>query len=391
MSSRMTRREFVKGSAAAATRGVGLALSPIAIVAAQQDPLRRRRGVVDPDSTFFSTAFVEPAPSVLTDSDGDLWPTCWADDDNVYSANGDGAGFGEPPASDIALSRVFGTPETGITGERLASGDALGNVWADPRDYNRKPTGMLAVDGNGDGQSELYLAIQDLRTPPCPECFNDAPNASISRSDDYGVTWQKTTEPMFTDHVFTTIFFLDYGRAYEDVEVLGPDGARHVYAYGIDFNWRDPTIHPEATTDLYLARVPRESIQDRSTWEFFAGTRGPLEPRWVADIRRRKPVLHDARTVYPALRCEGRPIDDPASDVHVISQGSIVYNAPLQRYIYTSWTWYTFEFYEAPTPWGPVEAVSAQRLGGYIMGRRATSKPQERRLSHHHPLQVHQP
>jgi len=345
MSSGISRRDLVRSSAALAATGG---------VAQPQGSPRRRRGVVDPDSTFFSTTFVESAPTVLTDSDGDLWPSCWADDDNVYTANGDGRGFGEPIGFlDIALSRVSGTPETDLTGDRVAHGDALGTVWANPADYNRKPTGMLAVDGNGDGSSELYMAIQDLRTPPCPECFNDAPNASISRSDDYGETWQITSEPMFTDHVFTTIFFLDFGKANENVGVLGEEGARYVYAYGIDFNWRDPTIHPEATTDLYLARVPKESIQDRSAWEFFAGTRGPTEPRWVTDIRRRRPVLRESRTVYPKLRCDGRPIDDPASDVHVISQGSVVYNAPLERYIYTSWTWYTFEFYEAPTPWGP--------------------------------------
>lgn len=67
----------------------------------------------------------------------------------------------------------------------------------------------------------------------------------------------------------------------------------------------------------------------------------------------RQPVLHDARTAYPHLSCGRRPGDDPARDVSVISQGGVVYNASLKRYIYTSWTWYTFEFYEAPTPWGP--------------------------------------
>jgi len=26
---------------------------------------------------------------------GDLWPSCWAEDDNLYAANGDGKGFGK--------------------------------------------------------------------------------------------------------------------------------------------------------------------------------------------------------------------------------------------------------------------------------------------------------
>src|SRR5690606_22514841 len=49
----------------------------------------------------------------------------------------------------------------------------------------------------------------------------------------------------------------------------------------------------------------------------------------------------------------------------VISQGSVVYNAPLERYIYTSWTEYTFEFYEAPQPWGPWTLFLRKDFGGY--------------------------
>ncbi|HET7267986.1 MAG TPA: hypothetical protein VFJ15_07750 [Oleiagrimonas sp.] len=311
-------------------------------------------GVVDPASRFFATSFVESSYTVTTDSDGDLWPSCWADDGHVYTANGDGKGFGPAPGADMTVNRLSGTPETGITGERIATGKDLGSVWADPSHYNRKPTGMLAVDGNGDGKCELYLAVQNLHTAPCPDCFNDAPMATVLRSDDYGQTWRDTDGPMFADHKFTTVFFLDFGKAGEHARVLGPEDSRYAYAYGIDYNWRDPT-NPAlpSTTDLYLARVPTQSIQDRSAWRFFAGTGGDGKPTWAKDLEQRQPVLHDARTVYHELRCGGRPGDLKAHDVSVISQGSVVYNAPLKRYIYTSWTWYTFEFYEAPTPWGP--------------------------------------
>lgn len=36
---------------------------------------------------------------------------------------------------------------------------------------------MVAVDSDGDGIDELYVAVQDLHRPPCLKCFNDAPNA----------------------------------------------------------------------------------------------------------------------------------------------------------------------------------------------------------------------
>jgi hypothetical protein len=49
----------------------------------------------------------------------------------------------------------------------------------------------------------------------------------------------------------------------------------------------------------------------------------------------------------------------------VIGQGSIVYNAPLRRYIYTSWTEFTWEFYEAPQPWGPWTLFFSKDFGAY--------------------------
>lgn len=321
---------------------------------------------VDPNSTFFATARVTPFESHDSDSRGDLWPSSWADDGHLYTANGDGWGFGPREGdADIVMNRVSGTPETGLTGEVTARGAALARIWGDPAGYNRKPTGMLAVDGDGDGRDELYLAAQDLNSRRCPACFNDAPNASIARSEDYGATWQTTDAPMFTDHRFTTIFFLDYGQSQEHAHVLGSEGARYVYAYGLDHNWRSPTDPSRAKpTGLYLARVPRDRIQGRSAWEFFAGLTPAGEPTWRPELERRVAVLHDDRTVYPELRCGGRPKDDVATDVGVISQGSVVYNAPLNRYIYSSWTWYTWEFYEAPQPWGPWKLFMRKDFGG---------------------------
>ncbi|HET6566679.1 MAG TPA: hypothetical protein VFG50_01870, partial [Rhodothermales bacterium] len=353
MDRNITRRAFVKGSVAA---GAGLALLPgrvSARLAGVATPALDLSGHVDPSSRFFSTVRIETFSSHDTDSRGDLWPSCWADDGHLYTANGDGWGFGtKEDDADIVVSRVKGTPEAGLSGEVLARGAAVARIWGEH--YNRKPTGMLAIDGNGDGVDELYLAVQDLNARPCPACFNDAPNASISCSLDHGKTWRTTDAPMFTEHRFTTLFFLDFGKSGEQVRVLGPDGARFAYVYGIDYNWRSPTdpSRPKPT-DLYLARVPRERVQDRSAWAFFSGLTPAETPTWNPDIRARKAVLHDERTVYPALLGGGRPVGDVARDVGVISQGGVVYNAPLRRYLYTSWTWYTFEFYEAPTPWGP--------------------------------------
>lgn len=50
--------------------------------------------LITPPSSFFATSLVEYSSSVnIAASDGDLWPTTWADDDYLYTANGDGRGF----------------------------------------------------------------------------------------------------------------------------------------------------------------------------------------------------------------------------------------------------------------------------------------------------------
>jgi hypothetical protein len=49
----------------------------------------------------------------------------------------------------------------------------------------------------------------------------------------------------------------------------------------------------------------------------------------------------------------------------VISQGGVTYVPQQKRYIYTSWTEYTFEFYESSTPWGPWKHFLSRDFGGY--------------------------
>src|SRR5690606_37306014 len=113
--------------------------------------------------------------------------------------------------------------------------------------------------------------------------------------------------------------------------------------YGLDSNWRDSFSNVVKDPDkLYLARIPKRHLQETEHWEFYAGTQKG-EPVWSPQIDERKPVLQDKRRRYP----------DPGGNLEgmsVISQGNVVYNKPLNRYIYTSWSEFTFEFYQSPTP-----------------------------------------
>lgn len=306
-------------------------------------------------STFFKAATIEESDSYTTQSQGDLWASCWSDDDNLYAANGDGDGFtveapnivNTPPnpgsylIKDIAISKISGGPGD-LSGETVSSGDQISQIWNNPAAYNRKPTGMACVDG------DLYLAVQDLNKD-----FNDVPAATIVKSTDKGKTWTWDKKaPMFDDHIFTTIMFLDYGKDYENA----PDD--YVYAYGLDYNWRDSFNNRVKDPDgLYLARVPKTSIKDRSTWEFYSGLKEDA-PTWNKDIKKKVAVLKDDRVLYQDSSAE-------PNNLTVLSQGSIVYNKPLDRYMYTSWTEYTFEFYEAARPWGPWKLFLSKDFGEY--------------------------
>ncbi len=263
---------------------------------------------------------------------GDLWPCAWGEDDRLYVANGDGFGFGLV-WSDIVFSIVTGDPPhlNGTTPKR-AFGPHIAGVWGpESLMVNRKPTGLTCVDG------ALYLFFQNLKHEWSDNPFGDAPHGSISMSSDRGSSWQYDHgRPMFTDHVFTTGFFLDYGKCQQ----YAPD--EYVYVYGLDYNWRFSDTFLQ--TKLYLARVGRESILNRSAWEFFAGSAEDGTPTWSTDIGDKVPVLEDA-TLYRGKRSG-------------ISQGSVVYIPQIGRYMYSSRAEYEWIFYEAGAPWGPWTRVS---------------------------------
>lgn len=284
---------------------------------------------ISPQSTFFATAQEESYSTYQLPGDGDLWPACWADDDNLYTANGDGLAFA--PAAyqpfeyddrfDMAVSRICGMPPN-LSGTTIATD--VGTNWSGPA-FNRKPTGMLCVNGT------LYLAFQNLEK----HVFNATPVASIAQSADHGVTWTWDAEtPMFSESIFTTIFFLDYGR--NSVHAIDS----YVYAYGFDQSWR-------SQQQLFLGRVPNTQVMTRSCWQFYGGTDSSGNPTWTSDIHAKAPVLEDTCPLY------AQTFGDFPNGHRALGQGGVTYNAPLKRYIFSSWSHTAHLFYESPTPSGP--------------------------------------
>jgi len=296
------------------------------------------------DSTFFASAEVENGDSIDLAATGDLWPSC-SSGTTLFTAWGDGFGFTHershrrPDIGVAALEGLPGAPAM-MQGKNRVTDDGRSQkvfrVWT-RGSYYQKPTGMLCRSG------AIFLAVQDLGTR-----YDDAAAATVAESNDGGKTWVEGDAPMFTRGRFTTIMFLD----------AGPDGRSagdgYIYVYGLDFNFRgSPSV--KSPQGLFLARVAAgKSPRDLSAWEWFAGDPGAAAPSWTRDFSARRPVLVDCTRRHATEKPPGYP---------VIAQGGVVYDEPLGRYLYTSWSEYTFEFYEAPTPWGPWRRFLSKDFG----------------------------
>ena len=98
-------------------------------------------GTAPPPSTYLSTFAEESYSTYQLPGNGDLWPSCWSNDDNLYAANGDGTGFSSTFAA-MRVARISGMPPN-LVGSDVA-GD-IGKNYTGSTGYTDKPTGMACV------------------------------------------------------------------------------------------------------------------------------------------------------------------------------------------------------------------------------------------------------
>jgi hypothetical protein len=248
----------------------------------------------------------------------DNWPLTWGDDDNLYSAYGDGRGF-EPYVDkklSLGLAKISGTPGDfhGInirseTGEQTGDGRT-----------GKKASGILMVN------KVLYMWIRNVN--------HNGEGSQLAWSKDHGTTWT------FTDWIFPESFgspaFLEFAKNYQ--------GARDNFVYIYSHDEKDAY---KPADRMVLARVPKNKITEKDAYEFYAGSNGQNEPLWTSDIGNRSSVFNHPAMCY---------------------RSGISYNPGLKRFLLClvhpdsndprgSRFQGGFGIYESPEPWGPWKTV----------------------------------
>ncbi len=277
------------------------------------------------------------------DSNGDTWDPFWADDDNLYAFNCDGRGFGKAPRN-LAFNSLKGSAPHALAGAMVNTMDEYGksnDKLADNATW--KACGQECID------SVFYAFVsRNVYGSESGDYWlrQTAFNSSLIKSHDRGRTWTRSAgenyrNPMWPGAAFGAPFFIRYGKNGGDVARDGAD--QFVYAVSTNGFWNDG--------DSYvLGRVAREKLPGlrAADWTYFTGGDGSISRNWSARIQDAKPLL-SLRT-----RCgQSGPCYIPAARAYLMVAW---YNTEKMT------KWYEpnemrYDFYQAPHPWGPWNAV----------------------------------
>jgi hypothetical protein len=192
-----------------------------------------------PYSHFITKLAWAPKSTIIRLAKGsDNWPVTWADDDNLYTAYGDGWGFEPkvPKKLSLGFARVEGI-HNNFSGINIRSSD---EQYGDGRS-GKKASGMLMVDGT------LYMWVRNAN--------KKGEQSQLAWSIDHGKTWKWSTWK-FKEFGYCT--FINFGKNYE--------GAQDNYVYSVSHD--NPSAYKRADRFI-LIRVPKDQIRNRDSYEFF--------------------------------------------------------------------------------------------------------------------------
>ncbi len=257
----------------------------------------------------------------------DLWPVTWGPDNQLYTAWGDGGGFGGSDHDGrvaLGIARIEGPPEH-WRGVNVNGGKSPEHTASFPQ--KGKTAGLIFVNG-------ILYALVNLQDGTWPEV-----NHALMWSTNLGATWIAADWRFEKgDANFQPAVFLNFGKDNAGV----PDSlAGYVYLYGV--KRLDPS---RKGNRIYLARVPAQRMTQRGAYEFFDGIQTNGQPGWTAKRDR-----------------AGAVFVDPQND----GIGSVVYAPALKRYLLAAFHGGPGQLgiFDSPNPWGPWTTVCyEENFGG---------------------------
>jgi hypothetical protein len=247
----------------------------------------------------------------------DNWPTTWADDGHLYTAWGDGGGFGGTNNNgrvSLGVARIEGNWDN-YSGFNVWGGKNPEN----PAQFPGKSYGILSVDGI------LYMWVM-------VDGAGDYKQAQIAWSANHAQTFTRGFIFDEPDAAFSVPTFLNFGKDYQ--------GARDNYVYTYSGLPLDGCSNRCIGEEIDLARVPKDQITDRNAYEFFMGLDVNGTPLWASGIAQRQPVFADPNGAGTRI--------------------GVVYNPGLNRYLMTIAhdNQGGLGIFDAPEPWGPWTTVA---------------------------------
>jgi hypothetical protein len=223
----------------------------------------------------------------------DTWYPTWATDGNLYSPWTDGDVGGWPIGS-LGLAASTGNAKIVGGDPQSLAVIPLGGCFGSPLPYGgRYPCGSLVKDG------VWYYGTY---------CLDESgrglnwdvlgPFVGFRVSHDLGLTWTESphtpSEPIFGESgkgnakvKIGAPHFVDFGQNMEH----SPDGKAYLVAHGATSTHAD--LSWISGDQVYLIRVEPtpETINDPSSYEFYAGTDETGQPSWATDLAAAQPLI----------------------------------------------------------------------------------------------------
>ncbi|MBE3096947.1 MAG: hypothetical protein IMZ44_07425 [Planctomycetes bacterium] len=190
----------------------------------------------------------------------DLWPVTWGPDDHLYTAWGDGGGFGGTNSDgrvSMGFARIEGPPEN-FKGVNINGGKDTENPASFPT--RGKTGGLLCVGG------VLYARL-NMQNGEWPHVDH-----ALAWSEDLGKTW-RTTAWVFPKGGgnFKPSRFLNFGKDYTGVPA-------HLKGYVYFYGFKQLKGGWGSGTSTYLGRVPQDKVRLRPAYEFWGVSTARARP-----------------------------------------------------------------------------------------------------------------